>query len=189
VSTPVVTPPPTPPSPQPGEGKKSLAEVWAGPVLGFIGGIIVALIGLAGVILVSDGGASPRPPEITITNKDELSPTVSGPVTLKGNVKNLGPGQTVWSFDLPAGSSGVWAHDGPCPVDEEGNWTCPVFDLGDLDGADNGKDFKIFAAVLDDSDIPQQIDMRLDRYKDLYNPMKSPVPPAVAMDSVNTKKK
>ena len=96
VSTPVVAPPPTPPSPQPGEGKKSRAEVWAGPVLGFIGGIIVALIGLAGVILVTDGDTSPGPPKITITNKDKISPTFTNEVTIEGKVENLGPGQTVW---------------------------------------------------------------------------------------------
>jgi hypothetical protein len=158
-------------------------------VITTLGLIVVAVIGLVQDWWGPGETGTKDRVSIEITNDDDLTPEITGPVTLKGSVKNLGPGQTVWAFDLPAGSSGVWAHDGPCPVDAEGNWTCPVFDLGDLDGADNGKVFKIFAAVLDDSDIPKQIDLRLERYKDIYNPMNSPVPPGVAADYVETKKK
>jgi len=198
VSTQEGATPQTPSSPQPGEGKKSRAEVWAAPVLGFLGGIIVALIGLAGVVLVSDGGAGAEPPKITITNKDKISPEFGNPVKVEGEVENLGPGQTVWVFgSVPnENNSGIdpaiYAYPGPCPVDAKGKWTCPdIYLVTGAEDKDVGKKFKIFVSVLDDSDIARQIDLSIARDKGVFEavPGASNHPPGVAEDSVVTVKK
>jgi hypothetical protein len=155
-------------------------------VISAIAGIVVGVLGLVGVLAASDG-PSDDPPKITITNKDQMSPELYGPVNIRGKVENLGPAQTVWAFDahIPA-TLGVYAHGGPCPVNDDGEFACPAFPIGDPE-SDLGKPFRIWVSVLDDSDVPQQVELSIARSQGKFDAMSgASEPPGVAKDFVDT---
>jgi hypothetical protein len=191
------TPPPKASPQQPDEAKrKSWAEIWAAPLLAFLGGIAVALIGGYFTLAVAGYGKSPAPMptptpgpvKIMITNKDKISPDFINQVTIEGKVENLGPGQTVWAFDAERSDMKISAHDGPCPVSAEGTFTCLPIAVGDTK-KDINQPFRLFVAVLDDSDIRQQIEMNIEREKDnRYRAMPGVIghPPGAAEDSVDS---
>jgi len=71
---------------------------------------------------------------------------------MSGTVKNLSPGEMVWTFnekhdpktgrlELP-----IYANPGPCPV-SNGIWRCAGVYVGDST-KDNGHQFEVWAAVV-----------------------------------------
>ncbi len=160
---PVSQPQPAPaPSPQLPWYKRlssrlSQSDAILAAIVGAIGVVVGALV-TAGVTLATsndkaDSGEAGSEPRISISSPaDEGSiPEVQGLITVTGQVSDLGPGQTVWVFDRAVDANDLYTHDGPCPVDEEGGWTCPSFELStDLDGT--GGEHRLYVAIVDDSD-------------------------------------
>jgi hypothetical protein len=177
--------PPPPPNAQQSSDDKEKGRKWTevllGPVLGFVGGILVVLI----PIWWPDD--KPHDPvEISITNKKELEKTHSHQVPVSGEVKNLKPGQTVWVFDAPVEDPWVYAHDGPCPVDDNGKFDCGLIFIGDPE-ADKGKQFTIFTAVLEETDIREEFLLWRDREDGKYGHMgRKDQPPGVKYDTATT---
>ena len=85
----------------------------------------------------------------------------------------------------------ISAHDGPCPVNVDGEFTCPPIFVGDTE-KDINQPFRLFVALLDDTHIRQQIDMNIERAKGTYRAMPEVtdhppgVAPGVAEDSVDS---
>ncbi len=192
-------PPPAPPNPQPPNGDEH-AKNWTAIVVAVIGAIATIVAAVIGVAVGQQDSQAPAanqtpsasqgPLKITITNKDDISPEFTNEVKIQGAVENLRPGQTVWAFDSNLDDRKISAHDGPCPVNDGGNFSCPPITIGRTP-EDNGVKFKIFVSVLDDSDIAEQIELSIARSKDNYSAMRGITnePPGVAKDEVVTVKK
>ncbi|WP_091448671.1 hypothetical protein [Geodermatophilus poikilotrophus] len=143
---------------------------WLFAVVGVGGAVLGGVLGAIATAVVSDDSDGPAPvepraPEVEITSygQNRETPVVEGGmVSLSGQVSDLGPGQTVWPFDRHAGNSDLYAHSGPCPVAENGRWTCAPFGIGeDTDPA--GTEFIVFAAVVDDADVPELVATEVER--------------------------
>jgi hypothetical protein len=121
---------------------------------------------------------SQGPVKVMITNKDEISPESTNEVKIEGKCRNLGPGQIVWAFDAEVSDLKISAHDGPCPVNANGEFDCPPIFVGDTE-KDVNQPFRIYVAVLDDSQVRQQIDLNIKGMKEgEAGGAKPPIPPS-----------
>jgi hypothetical protein len=161
-----------------------------------IGSVLLAVVAQAYLLPRLLGGSDsgeqglPKLTTITITNEDEVRRDFSGEVILRGKVENLRPGQTVWAFERLLDAPGITARGGACPVESDGTWVCPAFPVG-TPGRDKGVEFRLFASVLDDSDVPTQVELAFKRGQGQYGPMdqNSRTPPGLDYDHVDGSKK
>lgn len=87
---------------------------------------------------------------VTIRSHEWLDAT--GRYRISGDVRNLRPGQLIWTYDEPISAHGgeglLYPQLGPCPVAPDNTWTCDTGFAGEpVQG--RGQRFKLWAAVVD----------------------------------------
>lgn len=152
--------------------------------------LVGAGIGVAGTLFAGwyfQEPDRPEPPELTITTPDTDggTPQISGEARLEGTARDLGPGQTIWAFDSPIGSSAVYPH-GPCPANDKGEWKCGGFLIGE--SKDVGREFILYAAIVDDGDVGDMVSRLQDLAKGSARPYPGSEPPNVTYESVTVEK-
>jgi hypothetical protein len=176
----VPQPAPAPPASSPSPGyKRLLSRLYQSDnILAAIAGAGVTGFAAIAVALMTrddktDAGEFAVEPSISITSpSDEGSvPEVLDDIRVTGQVSNLGPGQTVWVFDRAAVANDLWTHDGPCPVGEDGTFTCPSLRLTTAPTDPAGKEFRLYAAIIDDTDQLNLIWHQVRRAQNIWEPM------------------
>lgn len=156
--------------------------------------IVLALVtagaSIWAALIQSDNNSPASNPTIEITSPSDLNsaPEADGPITLTGHASDLAPGQTIWPFDRKEGNSEVYAHSGPCPVDTNGDFTCPPFDIGQ-DLVDDNARFSLYASVVNDEDVRDLVLKEAERSQGVFKPVDVTKPRGFVSTSVQVIRK
>jgi hypothetical protein len=124
-----------------------------------IGGIATIVAALVGGLFgyrkaqgASDNIESFGPPSVHVTSAWWYDRNQLGRYVIKGESKNLRPGQLIWTYNQPIhadGSKGpLYPDPGPCPVGPDGGWTCDAGFAGEAKS--RGQRFMLWAMVVDE---------------------------------------
>lgn len=81
-------------------------------------------------------------PEVQIARPSD-GEGVGTKFVVQGTAENLRAGETLWAVVQPTDTNRFFPSDGPCLVDTDGKWNCPVFTLAPYDPSATG--FRILA--------------------------------------------